>query len=622
LGQRDLVARAAGLRDVETLSIASEPCDTETGSMPPRPFEPRSTGLSLGAVWVGLFAVSVAALSCAELLGDIQVEADPLRPEPGSTGPGLGEPPCEPASTRCNEGLLQVCVRFDAQSPAGWLNQNDCGSPELCSAGPPAVCTRAACQPGEVSCADATPRVCNAAQTGWRALEACQTAAHCSTLDAQCPGGAPCCLVEPCAPGELRCNEGRLEECQPDATGWSQRAVCDTPELCSLGLASCGGAASCACEIAACAEGEMRCTGSALERCNLGRTGWDVVSECGSAALCEQGLGLEPARCDEPACSPGQFDCDGAELRSCRPDLTAFDATDECVGPAFCNAAAGQCDPAPCQPGERSCNGAQIQVCAADQSGFQPDGPPCATPELCNDDSPSNVHCDPPACGVQQFDCFGTNQLSVCNDGRTGFEDAAAPCPRADLCSAERRRCDFCFPGRQECTPTLTASRVCALSGNFFGPETFCPLGCVADTGQCQTCNVGDYICTNGNLQRCNDGRSFTPLNRNTDCANGLQVACVSGSVVRNGCPPGLSCGGTGQCLCTPGPAFCDGDDLVVCNGTAIVDADRCQGADGSLLATCNDGDLNVDDCGSPQRCERSSGNDCDGGGRGDDDDD
>src|SRR5690606_15657974 len=84
----------------------------------------------------------------------------------------------------------------------------------------------------------------------------------------------------------------------------------------------------------------------------------------------------------------------------------------------------------------------------------------------------------------------------------------------------------------------------------------------------------------------------------------------------------GLSCGGTGQCLCTPGPAFCDGDDLVICTGAAIVDADRCQGADGSLLTTCDDGDLDVDDCGTAQRCERSTGRRCAGGGPGNNDDD
>jgi len=592
--------------------------------MSSRSVVPRPTGMSFGARWSALFAVSVAALSCAKLLGDIDVDTESLTPSVGAAGgggvtlPGVSGPPCEPASTRCNGGMLQVCVRFDAQSPAGWLDQYNCGTPELCSAGPPAFCERAACQAGEVSCDEATPRVCNAAQTGWEDRAACESAAHCSTVEAECPGGAPCCLIEPCVAGELRCNEGRLEECQSDLSGWSARTTCETPELCLSGLAACGGAASCACDAPACTEGEVRCTGSTLERCNAGRTAFEFVSECGSAALCEQGLALEPARCESPACSPGQFTCDGSLLRSCRPDLTTFDDADQCVGPAFCNAGAGQCDPAPCQPGERSCNGAQVQVCAVDQSGFEPDGVPCATADLCNDETSSNVRCDTPACNVDQFECFGSNQLQVCNAGRTGFVNAAPPCLRPDLCSAERRRCDFCFPGRQECTPNLTASRVCALSGNFFGPETFCPLGCVAPTGQCQTCNVGDYICTNGNLQRCNDGRSFSPLNRNTDCANGLQVACVNGSVVRNGCPPGLSCGGTGQCLCTPGPAFCDGDDLLVCNGAAIVDADPCQGADGSLLTTCDNGDLSVDDCGTPQRCERSSGNSCDGGPGGD----
>jgi hypothetical protein len=361
----------------------------------------------------------------------------------------------------------------------------------------------------------------------------------------------------------------------------------------------------------------MRCTGSTLERCNTGRTGWDLASECGSPELCQLGLALDPARCEPPVCSPGQFTCEGEVLRSCRPDLTAFDDADVCDGAAFCNAAAGQCDPAPCVAGERSCNGAQIQVCTSDRTGFVAEGFPCATAELCNDLDPANVRCDPPACNVDQFDCFGSNQLQVCNDGRTGFELAAAPCLRPDLCSAARRRCDFCVPGRQECTIDLASSRVCALSGNFFGPETFCPLGCVAATGLCQTCNVGDYICTNGSLQRCNDGRSFTPLNRGTDCSNGLQVACSNGVVTRSNCAAGLFCGGTGQCLCNAGPAFCDDDDLLICNGTAIVPADPCQGAQSDILTTCDNGDLQQDECDSAQECARSDGATCDDDGPG-----
>jgi hypothetical protein len=607
---------AEGNAPLEIFPLTKKACDTGNVFMHQPSSKSRLLRLALGA-WLS----GTLLLSCGQLLGKIEVETERLEPTgSGGAGSSSNGTPCEPGSTRCNEGMLQMCVRFDPALPTGWIDQYNCGTSALCSAGPPAVCVRPTCQAGEGSCSDAIPRVCNAAQTGWDELAACTSAAHCSTQAAQCPDGAPCCLIEPCAPGELRCNEGRLEECQADLTGWLPRSTCETPELCLSGLAECNGTtASCSCEASVCAEGETRCTGSALERCNAGRTGWDLVSECGTSALCDLGLALEPVRCQAPACAPGQFTCEGAQLRSCRPDLAGFDDGDVCVGPAFCNAAAGQCDPAPCEPGERSCNGAQIQVCAGDQSGFIPEGPPCATAELCNDSVPGNARCDTPNCGVDEFNCFGSNQLQVCNDGRTGFELAGPPCLRPDLCSAERRRCDFCVPGRQECTPDLLSSRVCALSGNFFGPETFCPLGCVSTSGQCQTCNVGEYRCTNGNLSRCNDGRSFTPLNRSTDCSNGQQVVCSNGSVSQSGCAPGLFCGGTGQCICTPGPAFCDDDDLVICDGRNIVPADQCQGEDGDILTTCDNGDISTDRCNSAQQCNRSDGDECgnDGPGNG-----
>jgi hypothetical protein len=468
---------------------------------------------------LGVLLTSLIALSCAQLLGDIQVEAEPTVAM-AELSPDVIEATCELGSTRCDGGRLQVCVRIDALLPAGWLDQYDCGSAELCSGGPPAVCLRPTCLAGEASCAGATPRVCNAAQTGWTELPSCASSAHCSTQSDACADGAPCCQADPCELGDLRCNEGRLEECGPDASGWMSRATCDTPELCLSGLAACDGlAASCACARPLCDEGELRCNGSVLERCRLGRTGFDVASECASEALCQRGLTLAPARCEAPACSPGQFTCDGATLRSCRPDLTGFDDIDTCVGPGFCNAAAGQCDPVPCEPGERSCNGAQVQVCAPDQSGF-----------------------------ILESDC---------------------------------------------------------------------PLGCVADTGQCQTCEVGTYICSNENLFRCDDGRSVTPLNRNSDCAEGRQIVCTDDGGVVNDCPAGFSCRGNGQCSCDPGTLFCDGDELLVCDGTAIVRANQCQGPDGNILVTCDDGEARTDECDSDDECEDSSGSNCDRRNRG-----
>jgi hypothetical protein len=576
---------------------------------------------------------SFVLLACSQLLGDIDVDTEPqaLRPGPGPNGLGGGsggevgsvDTPCEPGDARCDEeGTLQVCVRFEPGSPGGWLPQTQCGSPELCVSGPPPSCIQGACQAGEGSCVEATPRACNASRTGWDDLPACESAAHCSTLAQDCPLGAPCCRVEPCTPGELRCNEGRLEECQADLSGWNPLATCESPELCLAGLAACDPASgACACQQPACEVGDTRCTGVSLESCNAGRTGWDPVSACASPELCESGRALLPARCETPACAPDQFICDGASLQVCNAELTGFEPVDECVGPAFCNAPAGQCDPAPCQPGERSCNGAQIQVCANDQTGFVPEGFPCATADLCNDSDPAAVRCDPPVCNVDQFECFGGNQLQVCNDGRTAFEFSGPPCLRPDLCSAARRRCDFCVPGRVECTIDQLSTRTCALSGNFFGPEAFCPLGCVAATGLCRTCNVGTYTCSNGNLSRCNDGRSVTPLNRPTDCSNGLQVSCINGVVVQAPCGAGLFCGGTGQCLCDEGEVSCAGDTVLVCDGGEFVPGDRCQDG-GDLLTTCNNGVLRQERCDSDNECEDAEGATCNGGGGGGGDDD
>lgn len=563
---------------------------------------------------------AVLAVACAQVLGDIDVQKEPLQPATptdgaaGATGGGVVGSGCELGEVRCSEeGQLQMCVRFEPGAPGGWLDQFDCGSPSLCVSGPRPVCRQAACQEGEVSCSGATPRVCNADLTGWTDQPACESAAHCSTEPAECPDGAPCCLVEPCEAGELRCNEGRLEECQEGLAGWTARSTCGTQELCQAGLAACSAnPAACACQEPECNDGDTRCSDAGLEICNRGRTGWDPLGACGTPELCELGRALSPPRCQPPACASGDFVCEGSVLRACREDLTDYEDSDTCIGAGFCNAGAGQCDPAPCEPGERSCNGAEVQVCADDQTGFVPSGEECATAELCNDIDPTAVGCDSPRCAVDEYNCFGGSQLQVCNAGRTDFELAGPPCLRPDLCSAERRRCDFCVPGRQECTPDLLSSRVCALSGNFFGLETFCPLGCNGPTGLCRTCNIGEYICTNGTLQRCNDGRSFSPLNSASDCNNGLQVSCINGVVLQSACPQGLVCSGAGQCICTPGPAFCSGDDLLVCDGGELFFADPCQGEDGDILTTCDDGDLIEDRCDSPRECRQSDGSTCD----------
>ena len=629
------------------------------------------TPLRAGGLCGLLMACTLLAASCARVLGTVDVVERPLLPDagmpvpaPGAVGSAGGTPSsgpeiCEaPGQLHCDGQWLEVCVSFTGTEPT-WVHLQDCQTPEGCQETPNPHCAGLAqrlCTPGESQCDGATPRVCNAAGDGWTTLPACMSAAHCSTSASSCNGAAPCCLAAPCQAGEMRCNQGQMQRCNSDATDWETQDTCATPDLCLAGLNSCGGSgASCACRTAPCQENESRCTGTGLERCNAGRTDWELVGQCETAALCEVGRSAVPPVCAPPECEIGSHICtpEGV-LKGCRIDRTGYDTQQTCDGPQFCDPVAGKCNPVECEAGDKRCNGAQIEVCLEDRTGFRPEGDPCLTPQLCNDSDPSSVRCDPPKCAVNQFSCFGTAQLQTCNAGRTGFQPVGATCLRPDLCSEVRGRCDFCFPGRQECTPLLDASRVCSLTGNFFGPETPCPLGCNSPTGQCITCAIGSYRCNGGIIARCNDGRSFTPLNRANDCSGPTQFSCSTfGQLTQTGCGAngcnttrglcnecagtqrvcsgassfrqcsggtlgatqacgdGLACSGAGNCGCNPGTPRCNGDSLEFCNGvgTGFVDGDRCQD---DVLLVCDDGGLTRVQCSSSDDCEQADGASCD----------
>jgi hypothetical protein len=545
--------------------------------------------------------------SCAELLGDVVVESRSVGVlEDGGLPMLIGgnQPTCEAGDVRCNQSLLETCVRVDIARPNIWVPRQECLTADLCIEGP-ARCVTPACGAGDVSCQGATPRVCNPGRTGWVDLESCESSGHCSTQAAQCSEGAPCCLAAPCQAGELRCNQEELQRCNESASDWDTVASCGTAELCTQAATDCASTGSCACPTPVCGEGETRCTEGSLERCNAGRSGWDVVQQCATAELCERSRELVPLACEPPACAPGENVCtpEGV-LQTCSNDRTSFVDLEECEGPPFCNAAQGLCEPARCDAGEASCNGAQIQVCNEDRTGFDTLGEPCASAALCNDGDPANVRCDPPVCGPGQVNCFGSNQLQACNDGLTGFEPSGPACLRPDLCSAERRRCDFCVPGRQECTVDQTSSRTCALSGNLFGPLTFCPLGCIPASGTCVTCAIGTYTCQGASIARCNDGRSFTPLNRTSDCAGPTQFTCTNGTPLPRACgAPGCNVF-SGTCNeCTPGQRRCTGNDTF----------QQC-GINGTFGPE--------DECGRRESCEDDGECVDNGNGRGNDDDD
>ncbi|MEY4546884.1 MAG: hypothetical protein RL685_3079 [Pseudomonadota bacterium] len=616
----------------------------------------------VGTACALVLVASVLGIACADVLGDVVVEGggaaagQPLPPGPttgGQGGPSTGVStlePCEPGQVRCSGALFQACVRGSSNTTV-WLRVDDCKQEALCVSGPDPGCLTRPCVAGETSCDGATPRVCSAAEDGWEPREACPSAAHCSINPGDCRGAAPCCLESPCAAGEMRCNQGEMQRCNDTQTAWDILTQCDTPDLCLAGLSACvGTGSSCACEAAVCEVNATRCTGTTLERCNAGRTGFEPVDLCATPELCEvtQALGLDA--CKPPPCDVGDHLCtDEGVLLGCRIDRTDYIEQEPCIGPQFCNASVGVCEPAECDSGQQRCNGTQIEECLEDRTGFRSDGlATCATPALCDDTDPGSAACEPPQCGVNEFNCFGGAQLQRCNADRTHFEPFGPPCLRPDLCSAPRGRCDFCFPGRQECTPELDASRVCSVTGNSFGPETFCPLGCDGPLGTCRTCQPGSYRCTGNFIERCSsDGRSFTPINRSSDCSGAAtQVSCFNGQLLNtncgapgcnliraqcnecsgtqrictgggfrqcNGgvfgptqdCGSGLSCSGAGTCGCDAGTLRCSNDTLQVCTGAAFVATEFC---DGDLLISCASGIPEVVQCSSADDCDDSDG--------------
>ncbi|MEY2934795.1 MAG: hypothetical protein RL033_5544 [Pseudomonadota bacterium] len=619
----------------------------------------RALGRALRAVGLAALVVLPVVLGC---YGDVEILEDPLAPGPPPQGPTTDPLPltpiavCEKGDAQCSGSYLQSCVTLTDGETKAWLPIQNCLTPELCAESP-ARCLVAACRFGEMRCQGVVPERCSEDLTEREQLGTCASAGHCSLDAEKCAvegQSTPCCLEKPCDAGELRCNDGQLERCR-DSLAFDPVVTCATQKLCELSLDACGSnPGSCACQPPVCEADATRCTGATLEHCNADQTGWELIKECPTEELCQLGSQREVPVCEPESCAAGAFRCSGALLERCNAGQSGFDPVRTCEGgAAFCDSVGGGCADVPCQIGETRCNGAQVERCRADRMGFDAEGQPCATPQLCQVNA-QGANCIPPTCDANEFVC-DDNQPLRCNAGRTAFANAGQACLRAELCSDFRQRCDFCFPSRRECTPDLRFSRTCAPDGNSFGPLTFCPLGCIAATGACQACAVGDYSCQGGALARCNDGFSFTPLNRGTDCSAQNQVSCNGSQVVRapceagcnlqrnvcnqcsgqqrscadtnnfvscqlNGtfgapsaCGAGLLCTGAGQCACVPGQLSCSDDSLVTCNptGTALVAAARCGGPGGSVLRSCSDGDLSTSNCGTAALCSASTGDTC-----------
>jgi hypothetical protein len=241
--------------------------------------------------------------------------------------------------------------------------------------------------------------------------------------------------------------------------------------------------------------------------------------------LCDATAGA----CNPPVCEPGEdFECDASgNLNECRQDRTGYQLREVCVSQAHCNATAGDCNDAPCDLNDWQCSGVQLQRCRSDRTGWSVQDT-CDTAELC--DAPGQT-CDEPACQPGDYECAGTELLG-CNAGQTGLVPIDT-CDSVALCDATQGQCDVCTPGVYTCMGDDLHQ--CDTAGQAAPVAQECGAGrCFASgmSGGCYLCDVDEYRCSNGVLQRCAPNRlGFTAQMDCTDqslCdeANGM---CLPG---------------------------------------------------------------------------------------------
>lgn len=186
------------------------------------------------------------------------------------------------------------------------------------------------------------------------ALATCETNGLCELAHSQ---GTTTCPEPTCDLGDrwcggsgnktlYQCPESRINS-QPDTLG-----TCLTGELCALAHDE----ALSTCPDPVCAVGEKQCSGSQLQICNTGRTGWTNLEKCASNALCTNSLTpSSQTTCD--ACVGGSVRCDGAQPQLCDDPSTGAaawtDSDAECDAATLCNAATGTCI---CSLGDTRCN--------------------------------------------------------------------------------------------------------------------------------------------------------------------------------------------------------------------------------------------------------------------------
>jgi hypothetical protein len=324
--------------------------------------------------------------------------------------------------------------------------------------------------------------------------------------------------------------------------------TCASAQQCQMGTAGD--------RCAPCAPGKFQCLGARLERCSNDGSGWELLTNCDSAALCNETAGA----CTDKACTPTTRVCSGDTLNGCNTSLTALAPIMTCDA-GLCDQAQGECDV--CIANAKECDQDTVVTCSAD--GQMATRSPCTQPTPKCTGAGRCVQC------IGNTDCTGGHELCVgnscvvqpyCGDGKiTSGEacDPAAPNWNVWTCNAQ-------------CQATTTYTSCSGSTDNLQG--TGCRTGEFCTLGVCVSrCNVPadcSPVPANGNLQAsCINSVCFaTSCSAASECAPGLvcsppatsgwapsttnfcrgcssTLRCPSGTTCRNLSPDGLQ----GRCV-------------------------------------------------------------------------
>lgn len=466
---------------------------------------------------------------------------------------------CSPNSFSCDGDTLSLCSDDGTQrSPF-----HTCDADQYCDARQ-ALCIDRVCTPGEASCDGAVLQVCNEQGSAQQEQQQCSLSEQCT------PEG---CVALQCVPNATFCKEGKVWQCNGDAT--ASKLVSD----CAAAEQFCreqDGAASCSDQV--CFPGDPVCNEGVATTCKPDgsgpKPGGDVCTDANQ--VCFAGV------CQDQVCTPGQKLCDHDSVYLCAENGTDTTLYKACQSYEFCDSASGSCKTRICTPGLPGCYGTVKTLCKADGSGYDPSSVDCADSGKACD----NGSCVTKVCKASSTTCVDSSTVGYCNSSGSAIY-STYPCYQGSHCSAGSCVANVCVPGTAACDGTKVSTCNADGSGSVPGSASKdCATdGQICDSGACKPklCQPSAYFCSAGNVQRCSaSGGSFTLYQYCTS-----ETYCQQLGTDPPTCAPKLCVKGTTGCLgedygtcaadgmsLTPGFSDCDSGGQVCslqgCASTAL----------------------------------------------------